>query len=108
MTIIPNLVQHLPPITHRHLHPMLSNTIMAKIASTAMISAHHNLPNHPLMLVISTEDVSVNSEEEASVIMRTVGKMQNMQKRWRCLQIMKVTKVVIIKQMLILEHSRGA
>ena len=67
MTIIPNLVQHLPPITHRHLHPMLSNTIMAKIASTAMISAHHNLPNHPLRLVISAEDVSVNSEEEASV-----------------------------------------
>ena len=53
MTIIPNLVQHLPPITHRHLHPMLGNTIMAKIDSTTMISAHHNLPNYPLMLVIS-------------------------------------------------------
>ena len=53
MTIIPNLIQHLPPITHHHLHPMLDNTIMPKIASTAMISAHHNLPNHPLMLVIS-------------------------------------------------------
>ena len=53
MTIIPNLVQHLLPITHRHLHPILGNTIMAKIASTTMIFAHHNLPNHPLMLVIS-------------------------------------------------------
>ena len=86
MTIIPNLVQHLPPITHRHLHSILGNTIMTRIAnplphnihiqlymmanpclihftiinshmgSTAMNnmtrSSHHNLPNHPLMLVI--------------------------------------------------------
>ena len=52
MTIIPNLVQHLPPITHCHLHSIMGNKITAKIASTFMISAHHSLPNHPLMLVI--------------------------------------------------------
>ncbi|KAL4653549.1 hypothetical protein ACB092_01G311800 [Castanea dentata] len=33
MTIIPNLVQHLPPITLRHLHLILGNTIMTKIAN---------------------------------------------------------------------------
>ena len=39
--------------------------------------------------------------------MRTVRKIQKIQKRWRCLQIMKVTKGVIIKQRLILEQNRG-
>ena len=131
MTIIPNLVQHLPPITHHHLHPILGNTIMTRIAnpfphnvhiqlymmtnpclihftiihihmgSTTMNnmthSSHHNLPNHPLMSVIFARHQihrHVLRTLRKMPLLRIVGKMQ---KIWRCHQMMKVTRVVIIK-----------
>ena len=39
----PQLVQHLPPITHRHLHPILGNTIMTRIANPLPHNIHIQL-----------------------------------------------------------------